>query len=140
MACEARVRVIQLARLAQHSVQNVASLWADRFDRAVLAARVKSLVTPGSQAKAPAPRLRINNLRHQVGRASLWMTFIKRRGGTLPPSIEVSALNSRSRISLARFSKRFFPRGLGPVATRSHTSRNVDQAGPGSVRKSGATR
>jgi hypothetical protein len=31
--------------------------------RVALAARVKSLVTPGSQAKAPPPRLRINNLR-----------------------------------------------------------------------------
>ena len=40
-----------------------------------LAARVRSLVTPGSQAKAPAPRLRINNLRHQVGRASACQDF-----------------------------------------------------------------
>jgi hypothetical protein len=40
-----------------------------------LAARVKSLVTPGSQAKTPAPHLQINNLRNQVGRASACRDF-----------------------------------------------------------------
>jgi hypothetical protein len=41
----------------------------------LLTARVKSPITAGSQGKAPAPRLQINNLRDQVGRASACQDF-----------------------------------------------------------------